>query len=804
MPVNLLNEKDLNNYLADIVYHGQEIEVFKSGDFKSVAFVEQNKDAIVRSMLLQWFKHRLRSHLAEDLPEHRDFLTPIATNEPNLPAWAERCLSEGKPIHRFEADKIPANLTENINMVRDYLYSAAESYVNKTLARVKDTNTKGEEEVSPKLRIDYLKTQDAYDTFAKTLEEAEKWHNIMAQKAELRKRNEEMYLASLPGTRSVMKLDEGMEIVQLTTPKALDYESEYMGHCVGQGNYDKGVMRGNIKIYSLRDADGMPHATIEVRVNKKTGEEEIYQCKGKGNRAPVERYRPYIRKFVKKKDFNIVNDLRNIGLIKLYDEETGASDFYDINNIPTGKKLICKGNLDLSGIGLTELPDLSNITVEGNFFCFRNELTSLKGAPKKVGGSFQCQSNPLTSLEGAPQAVGGDFDCSCTNITSLEGAPKTVGGNFDCGRTEITSLKGVPQTVGGGFKCNYTKLASLEGAPQNVNGIFDCSETLITSLEGGPQTVSGEFACYHTQITSLKGAPRTVGGRFFCSGSEITSLEGAPEKVGGDFDCSYTNITSLKGATQEVGKSFYCKNTPITSLQYAPKTVQNFDCSDTQITSLEFAPQKVTGYFDCSYTAITSLEGVPQKITGYFDCSHTQITSLKGAPQNVDRNFDCSHTQITSLEGAPQKVGGNFDCAHTQITSLEGAPKTVGEDFYCNNTPLTSLEGAPKKVGESFKCYDTKITSLEHIPVCETIVCNHEIYKKYGFDDVNGSLLYSQLMKKTLHSKNMALRYKIKRNEAAKNVSPNKNEVKPKRTNIRKIAAKMNIIFAHLEQLIKK
>jgi len=64
MPVNLLNEKDLNNYLADIVYHGQEMEAFKSGDFKSTAFVEQNKDAIVRSMLLQWCKHRLRSHLS--------------------------------------------------------------------------------------------------------------------------------------------------------------------------------------------------------------------------------------------------------------------------------------------------------------------------------------------------------------------------------------------------------------------------------------------------------------------------------------------------------------------------------------------------------------------------------------------------------------------------------------------------------------------------------------------------------------------------------------------------------------------
>ena len=160
MPVNLINERDLNNYLADIVYHGQEMETFKSGDFKSTAFVEQNKDAIVRSMLLQWCKHRLRSHLSEDLPEHKDFLAPIKAYEPDLPAWAERCLKEGKPIHRFDADKIPARLNENIGMIRDYLYSAAESYVNKTLARVKDTNAKGKEQISPKLRIDYLKTQE--------------------------------------------------------------------------------------------------------------------------------------------------------------------------------------------------------------------------------------------------------------------------------------------------------------------------------------------------------------------------------------------------------------------------------------------------------------------------------------------------------------------------------------------------------------------------------------------------------------------------------------------------------------------
>ena len=419
MPVNLINEKDLNNYLTDIVYHGQEMETFKSGDFKSTAFVEQNKDAIVRSMLLQWCKHRLRSHLAEDLPEHHDFLAPIKAYEPDLPAWAERCLAQGNPIHRFEADKIPAELTENIGMIRDYLYSAAESYVNKTLARVKDTNAKGKEQISPKLRIDYLKTQEAYDTFAKTLAEAEKWHDIMAQKAELRKRNEEMYQASLAGTHSVMKWDNGMEIVQLTTPEALDYESEYMGNCVGKGSYDGSVKSGSIIIYSLRDADGMPHATMEIWRGI-----EVHQCKGKANEAVVLKYRPYITEFIKAEHFRVDQDGDKIGFYELYDEKIKRSKYYDIFNLPKDRNFICKGDINISRMRLTELPDLSNVIIEGNFCFSHNQITSFKGSPMKVGKNLDCDNNNISSWKYAPQEVGDYIYCRSNEITSLFGIPK--------------------------------------------------------------------------------------------------------------------------------------------------------------------------------------------------------------------------------------------------------------------------------------------------------------------------------------------------------------------------------------------
>lgn len=53
MSANIVNGKDLDNYIKDVIYRGQEQEVFSNGNFNSIDFVEHHKDAIVRSMLYQ-------------------------------------------------------------------------------------------------------------------------------------------------------------------------------------------------------------------------------------------------------------------------------------------------------------------------------------------------------------------------------------------------------------------------------------------------------------------------------------------------------------------------------------------------------------------------------------------------------------------------------------------------------------------------------------------------------------------------------------------------------------------------------
>jgi len=113
-----------------------------------------------------------------------------------------------------------------------------------------------------------------------------------------------------------------------------------------------------------------------------------------------------------------------------------------------------KGDLDLSDLNLTVLPDiLKNISVGRDFYCGHNKLTSLEGAPKSVGGSFYCGHNKLTSLDGATEYVGGNFGCISNNLTSLTGAPKSVGRDFGCSYNNLTSLTGAPKSVGRNFFC---------------------------------------------------------------------------------------------------------------------------------------------------------------------------------------------------------------------------------------------------------------------------------------------------------------------------------------------------------------
>ena len=164
---------------------------------------------------------------------------------------------------------------------------------------------------------------------------------------------------------------------------------------------------------------------------------------------------------------------------------------WNIEHLPKG--FVIKANVDFSKSSITELPDLSNVFVEGNFYCER------------------CQN--LTSLKGSPAEVGGDFCCSnCDNLVSLEEASQKVQGSFDCGKcVKLKSLKGAPQKVGKDFGCTFCdNLVSLEGAPKRVRNFYCGFCTRLKSLKGGPEYADFLECSGCESLKSFKYAPKNL------------------------------------------------------------------------------------------------------------------------------------------------------------------------------------------------------------------------------------------------------------------------------------------------------
>lgn len=178
----------------------------------------------------------------------------------------------------------------------------------------------------------------------------------------------------LGGTRE-QAIDSLRYHVREPLQQALKAEGDTMGHCVG--GYCDDVVSGRSRIFSLRDAKGMPHVTVETKPGTTpagklrldeleardpalrdkylayaaapmsetsnigggfagwlernhpdvhaqypdlfTRVQDIVQIKGKQNRAPNPEYLPFVQDFVKSGQWGDIGDLGNTGLERLPD-----------------------------------------------------------------------------------------------------------------------------------------------------------------------------------------------------------------------------------------------------------------------------------------------------------------------------------------------------------------------------------------------------------------------------------------------------------------------------------------------------
>jgi hypothetical protein len=187
-------------------------------------------------------------------------------NKTDLPPHLRRAIAEGEPVYAMSGiSNVLIDRVTDMSQLRDYL-------LNRTPAEIKNMGV------------------------ADVVEKSAEWHAKLAAARRDPKNFSRKQL--FEGTEDVMPLSNNTKIVNIKTNDALALEGNIMKHCVGGSNYCNGVAKGDIKIYSLRDKNGIPHATIELRMGSDQKYNNVFQIKGIKDKPVEEEFLPQIDEFL--------------------------------------------------------------------------------------------------------------------------------------------------------------------------------------------------------------------------------------------------------------------------------------------------------------------------------------------------------------------------------------------------------------------------------------------------------------------------------------------------------------------------
>jgi hypothetical protein len=273
--------------------------------------------------------------------------------------------------------------------------------------------------------------------------------------------------------RLFMDFGEGWRLVQPKTPTALDRETDFMQHCVGDGAYDAMLNDPGMAILSLRDHRNEPHVTVEINVETN----KLIQVWGRANTIPKAEYLEVMRPFFLRHGYW---QKRRTGINHLLFDPQGGVHY--ASDLPDGVTLRAIENINEelldalprrllveSGISLSELDirayirrGISGISIVGPADLSWTQLgimparhgfmgdIDLSGSDvSSIEDGFRCHGSLKLAenkkLKGLPyrMVVAGDLFIRDTQITALP-EDLSVRGKLTIRGTEI---KKIPKTV---------------------------------------------------------------------------------------------------------------------------------------------------------------------------------------------------------------------------------------------------------------------------------------------------------------------------------------------------------------------
>jgi len=282
-----------------------------------------------------WVANQLRDSIVEELVNDKSVRSGLSPYEELEKSDIVKAIKDGdmKRLDAITPDRY-GTFTELLDATTSSDFNADINYVLDWLK-----NPLREEKVN----LSELTLDDA-------IIKSEEWHNSLKASGKITDES---------GTVKI-EFDDGYYWIDLQTTNSRA-EADAMGHC---GNTNDGDT-----LYSLRDKNKSPHVTVAY--DSKDG--CIYQMKGRNNKKPVEKYHPYIYRFLvdpeikpkyfgyeylKEEDFNISD----------FDKETFEKVFkYNPNivydSIEYDSKM-CKGLIEKGYLDKEDIKEVLDNTTE--------------------------------------------------------------------------------------------------------------------------------------------------------------------------------------------------------------------------------------------------------------------------------------------------------------------------------------------------------------------------------------------------------------------------------------------------------
>ena len=163
---NLLEERPLNDYLINLIKPSSIRRI------ENAEFARLNIDAIATNMVYQYIKRRIRDYYQQQPWQTKySCFKLVDKSRLDLPDWTKETYNRGEDIYEFDSDSVPNTFSQDLLMVRDYLFFIAKKYIEQECDKVDLSNA-----TETLFRdFSYLKNSDEYKDFHLVIQKAIEW-----------------------------------------------------------------------------------------------------------------------------------------------------------------------------------------------------------------------------------------------------------------------------------------------------------------------------------------------------------------------------------------------------------------------------------------------------------------------------------------------------------------------------------------------------------------------------------------------------------------------------------------------------